>query len=203
MLGVEHEITPSQFDEYAVKQEDFPNRESYVQAVAAGKILEVAFRHEVDSNDLAVLGGDLMTFVGDRTFHKPKNYEQAREFMRSFLGGWHDEVVATGVWYQGKLEIRVSTSRVYTPPFSEEQLKSYLQIASPLDKSGGYSIGAAIRTVGKHGVEKVKLEGHLTTVLGMNLFDTAELLRQAGLTVPAKEAEVEAAIEQDVFSHQA
>lgn len=203
MLGVEYRVEPSQFDEYAVREADFPSREEYVQAIAAGKILEVAIRCCDPNSDDVVLGGDLVTFVGDTTFHKPRSFEQARESMQQFLNVWHDEVAAVGIWQTGKLEMRVAKSQVFTPPFTSAQMDHYLSIAQPLDKSGGYSIAAAIKTLQRDSDKNVELRGELTTVLGMSVLLTAELLRSHGVPVPVNEHELESRIRKDVFASQA
>lgn len=196
LLGVEHQIIPSQFEEYAVQLSDFPTQEEYVQAVAAGKILDVTERCQPED---VIIGGDLVTFLDGELFHKPRNFSQAEEFFRKFCGRWHDEIAALGTWSQERgLIVRTERARVYTPTFSDEQIRQYLTLAEPLDKSGGYSVAAAVRTLGKTDTP-VLVEGPITAVLGFPVELAAELLRTAGIHVPVNATTVEAGIRQDIL----
>lgn len=188
MLGVVFETMPSEFDEYAAQPTDFPSRESYVETIAAGKVLEVSTRLE-DTRDTVILGGDLTTFLGEIPFHKPKNYEQAHEYLLKFTNVWHDEIFATCVWSDGELRMVSEKARIFTPELSEIQMKTYLRIASPLDKAGGYSIAAIVKVLQNQ--PGLILEGSLSGVLGLPLEATAQLLRSVGVTVPAHEHDVE------------
>lgn len=202
LLGVEHHVRASEFDEYAVKPEVFATREEYVQAIGAGKVLDLTTRlTEDESAHTIVVGGDLTTFVGDRVFHKPKNFEEARAFFLAFTDVWHDEIASVAVWSQDKgLSVASTHSRIYTPKLTENELKIYLEGAHPLDKSGGYSLGAVTRTLKLSGREKeVIVEGAVTTILGFPLELVAQLLTEHGVHIPTNPAQVEKEVAHEIM----
>ncbi len=182
LLGVEHEVQSSDFDEYAVQLDDFASREEYVSAIAAGKVLALTDRFP----QTVILGGDLSTFVGDTTFHKPKDFTQAREFFLAFTNTWHDEIAATAVWSPEKgLTLAWRMTRIFTPVFSEQELDAYLATAHPLDKSGGYNLIAVSRVLRQNGRgDELILEGEVSAVLGFPLADVSQELEKHGVHVP-------------------
>ena len=58
-----------------------------------------------------------------------------------------------------------------------QEIESYWATGEPADKAGGYAIqGRAAQFV-------TRLEGSYSGVMGLPLFETAELLREAGIGV--------------------
>jgi septum formation protein len=203
LLGVEHTVRSSEFDEYAVKPEVFNSLPEYVQAIGAGKVLELTTRLSEDELSSAIIiGGDLSTFVDTKPFHKPKDFDEARRSFMAFTGLWHDEIASVAVWSQEKgLTVSSTHSRIYTPKLTENELKIYLEGAHPLDKSGGYSLGAVTRTLKLSGREKeVLVEGDVTTILGFPVQLVAQLLKEHGVTVPIDPAKLEHDVAQEIMS---
>jgi septum formation protein len=72
---------------------------------------------------------------------------------------------------------RVSESRVCFRALSPEECASYAATGEPLDKAGGYGIqGRAAAFVSD-------LQGSYSGVVGLPLYETAELLREAGVAL--------------------
>lgn len=191
MLGHEHEVIPSEFDEYAVRESDFTDAAEYVKAVSAGKVLEVSTRISPEFTGV-ILGGDLMAFVDGQVFHKPKSYEEARAFIEKFANTWHDEIAAISAWSAEKgLTTQAVTARVFTPPLTEKEIDLYLQTANPLDKAGGYSMGGISRILGKTRTNELHLDGKISTVLGLPFEIVVPLLEQYGYPTRVDVARVE------------
>lgn len=202
LLGVDHTVRASGFDEYAVKPEAFSSREEYVQTIGAGKVLDLTTQlTDEELSGSVIAGGDLVTFVGDRVFHKPKTLDEAREFFLDFTDAWHDEIASVAVWSQDKgLTVSCTHSRIYTPKLTEKELKLYLEGAHPLDKSGGYSLGSVTRTLKLSNREKeVLLEGDVTTVLGFPVELVAKLLTEHGIDVPIDPKKLEQEVGDEIM----
>ena len=74
--------------------------------------------------------------------------------------------------------MRVSESLVTFCPLDDARIDAYVASGEPFDKAGGYGIQ------GRAGAFVSRLEGSYTGVMGLPLFETAELLREFGVTVP-------------------
>ena len=68
---------------------------------------------------------------------------------------------------------RVSSSRVCFRPISPEERAAYVASGEPLDKAGGYGIQ------GRAAAFVRDLQGSYSGVVGLPLYETAELLREA------------------------
>ena len=74
-------------------------------------------------------------------------------------------------------EHRLSQNRVTFRTLSEHEINSYCASAEPMDKAGAYAIQ------GKAAVFLERLEGSYSAVMGLPLFETAELLRRADIEI--------------------
>ncbi len=73
------------------------------------------------------------------------------------------------------LQTRLSESAVTFRPLSAQEIAAYRASGEPLDKAGGYAVqGLAARFISR-------LEGSYSGVMGLPLYETAELLAAAGL----------------------
>jgi len=66
-------------------------------------------------------------------------------------------------------------SAVRFAPLAERQIERYCAGGEPYDKAGGYAIQGLAATFIEH------LEGSYSGVMGLPLFETAQLLRRAGI----------------------
>ena len=74
----------------------------------------------------------------------------------------------------------LSETRVYFREISRDEARAYWQSGEPQDKAGAY----AIQGLGGAFVERI--EGSYTGVVGLPVFETIDLLRDAGIDVLAK-----------------
>jgi septum formation protein len=77
----------------------------------------------------------------------------------------------------GEEHTRLSVSSVLFRPISLEEARAYWQSGEPADKAGGYAIQ------GKGAVFIERIEGSYSGVMGLPLFETAELLKCFGTTL--------------------
>lgn len=68
-------------------------------------------------------------------------------------------------------------SEVTFKTLSEAEILAYVDTGEPMDKAGAYGIQ------GVGGIFISHLEGSFTGVMGLPLFETAELLRQCGVEI--------------------
>ena len=118
---------------------------------------------------LPVLGADTVVALDDDLFGKPENREQALEMLERLSGASHR--VLTGVALVDDREAtRLSFSSVTFRELSREEMERYWASGEPADKAGAYAIQ------GRGAVFIEHLEGSYSGVMGLPLFEVADLL---------------------------
>ena len=164
-------IVPANIDETPLASE-LPK--AYGQRLAREKALFVA----KDNKDALVLGADTVVGVGRRILPKTETAEEARACLQLMSGRAHKVWTAIAlVDGQGKLYQRVSASRVKVKRLDEREIEAYLASGEWQGKAGGYAIQ------GLFSAHIAALSGSYTGIVGLPLFETASLLRGAGMRV--------------------
>jgi septum formation protein len=134
---------------------------------------------------IPVVGADTCIVMDQQIIGKPKNREQGIELLSRYSGCAHQ--VITGVAMVG-LEagkhdpdvvqhVRVNTSTVTFRTITDDECEQYWQTGEPMGKAGGYAIQ------GKAAVFIEKLEGSYSGVMGLPLFEFAELISMFGIKI--------------------
>ncbi len=126
-----------------------------------------------------VLAADTVVAVGRRALGKAETEDQARAFLTLLCGRRHDVLTAVVVVApDGRSAERLSDSTVGLARLAPRQLAHYLDSGEWRGKAGGYAIqglaAAHIRF----------LSGSYSGVVGLPLFETAQLLRGLGWPLP-------------------
>lgn len=123
-----------------------------------------------------VLGADTVVVLDGDILGKPGDREHALAMLSHLSGRTHQ--VLTGVALVGSAgdeSSRLSVSRVSFRNITLDEIESYWESGEPADKAGGYAIqGLAAAFI-------ERLEGSYSGVMGLPLFETAELLGEYGL----------------------
>jgi septum formation protein len=123
---------------------------------------------------MPVLAADTAVTVDREILGKPRNRQQALAMMRRLSGRDHRVLTGVALLDDGPAT-RLSTSKVSFRPVSDDEAIAYWKTGEPVDKAGGYAIqGLAAAFISR-------LEGSYSGVMGLPLFETAELLGQAGI----------------------
>lgn len=154
----------------------------YVERVARDKAQAGASALALRSlRVLPVLTADTVVILDDDILDKPGDASQAAALLRRLAERTHEVrtcvVVATGGTSATRLLCAMSVSRVTFGPISDAQIAQYCASGEPYDKAGGYAIQGLAAVFARH------LEGSYSGVMGLPLFETARLLRQAGVPV--------------------
>jgi len=153
--------------------------EDYVRRVALEKAR--AARRELGDDEALVLGADTAVVIDGRPLGKPADLAHARDMLRRLSGRTHR--VLSAVALVGEREaLRVSESRVWFRPLNDAEIEAYWGTGEPHDKAGGY----AIQGLGAVFVER--LEGSYSGVMGLPLYETAQLLKEFGMDILAQQA---------------
>jgi septum formation protein len=167
-IGVPHVVTVPQVDEAALPDE---RPADYVQRLARSKAEAIWNKDQ----SLPVLAADTTVVLDGTMFGKPSDRNEAMDMLGRLSGRTHDVLTAVALAHAGGLSLRMSVSEVRFRTLSEEECGAYWDTGEPHDKAGGYAI---------QGLAAVFIEsmtGSYSGVMGLPLFETAELLREAGV----------------------
>jgi septum formation protein len=143
--------------------------------LAAGKAVAAA----AAAPEALVLAADTVVGVGRRILGKPEDAAEARRFLSLLSGRRHH--VYTGVVLirpDGRQSRRLVDSIVTFQRLTEAQIEAYLAGGEWRGKAGGYAIQGFAEVFVRF------LAGSHSNVVGLPLFETAQLLRGAGWLRP-------------------
>jgi len=124
-----------------------------------------------------VLAADTAVVLNGRIMGKPANRDAAMEMLLALSGKRHEVLTAVAVANAGRIEQKLSASIVQFGKLTNHAIRRYAMTGEPLDKAGAYAIqGHAAAFI-------EKIEGSYSGVMGLPLYETAELLAQFGIEV--------------------
>jgi septum formation protein len=124
-----------------------------------------------------VLAADTTVVVDGKVLGKPGSPTEAASFLRQLSGRTHEVRTAVGLAVYGHVHTAVSVSRVTFRALTDTEVERYCHTGEPNDKAGGY----AIQGVAAIFIERI--EGSYSGVMGLPLYETAQLLARAGIQV--------------------
>ncbi len=176
-LGVRHEplLPGPEEDAEALEAEragELPV--DYVQRVTRAKLL--AARKRLAARGLAaapVLTADTTVVLGRKLLAKPADAGQAREMLWRLSGRSHRVLTAVAVHDGRRAALKLSTSHVCMAALPEALIERYVESGEPFGKAGGYAIQSGIAGW----IERI--DGSHSGIMGLPLYETAQLLQQA------------------------
>lgn len=130
-----------------------------------------------DAGALPVLGADTIVVLGDRVFGKPGSEQDALEMLHLLSGRAHRVLTAVALISNGRLETALTDTEIRFRDIHPDEARAYWQSGEPDGKAGSYAIQ------GLGGVFVQSLLGSYSGVVGLPVYETAELLGKAGIAV--------------------
>lgn len=124
---------------------------------------------------LPVLGADTSVAVDDAILGKPGDRDEGLAMLALLSGREHRVLSAVALATSARDAVKVQESRVRFRELSRAERAAYWDSGEPLDKAGGYGIQ------GRAAAFVAELHGSYSGVMGLPLFETAELLREFGV----------------------
>jgi septum formation protein len=144
----------------------------YVVRLSHEKARTVALRHP----GCVVVGADTCVELDGVVHGQPVDRADAERILRVLSGRTHNVHTAVTVIADGVAESVVDTARVSLQALSQHLLNWYLDTAEPFGKAGAYAVQ------GHGGVLVTRVQGSMSTVVGLPLRQVADLLGRAGLS---------------------
>jgi septum formation protein len=167
-IGVPHKVSAAHVDERLLPGEVPAD---YVARLARLKAVTVRQRGEA----LPVLAADTTVVLEGSVHGKPAGRADGLAMLEALAGKTHQVLTAVALASEQGVALRVNCSSVRFRNIERAEMEAYWETGEPRDKAGGYAIqgyGAVFITA---------LSGSFSGVMGLPLFETAELLRDAGI----------------------
>jgi septum formation protein len=168
-IGVQFSVLPVAIDESWHAGETLL---TYVARLSAEKARHAAVSLPAGS---VVLAADTAGECDGHPLVKPVDQEDAVNMLMMMGGRSHTVSTAISVCCDGRLETLTISTEVFFRPITEEEARRYWATGEPCDKAGSY----AIQGFGAVFVERIA--GSYSAVVGLPLFETAELLGRFGI----------------------
>ena len=170
-IGVSFRVVGTAVDE-AVRSAETAS--AYVLRLAAAKA-EAGWDRSRDGNNVPVLAADTAVVLDGRILGKPADRQDAEGMLGQLSGRTHEVLTAVALRTAGGLQSRISRSEVTFRSIAAGEARAYVETGEPSDKAGAYAIQ------GLGAIFIADLRGSYSGVMGLPLFETAELLCNAGL----------------------
>lgn len=175
-IGVKYELLLATPEEDAESLEVvLPNEAplTYVKRVTQLK-LEAAVQRMKQRGlpNAPVLCADTTVALGRSILGKPENAADALRILKMLSGQTHRVLTAVALASGRKRVSAVSISQVTFAPMTLAEMKNYIATGEPMGKAGAYGVqGAAAAYISQ-------IKGSYTGIMGLPLFETAQLLKQ-------------------------
>ena len=145
--------------------------QEYVVRLALAKASGVWQR---DRGHLPALGADTTVVIDNQPLGKPEDEAHARLMLQKLSGRVHRVLTAVAL-VDERQAVRLSETSVRFRSLTDAQIHRYWLTGEPADKAGGYAIQ------GRGAVFIERIEGSYSGVMGLPLYETAQLLDQFGI----------------------
>jgi septum formation protein len=177
-LGVQHKLLLADAEEDAESLEAVIKGEApsaYVQRVTALKLDAAVLR--LKKRGLlaaAVLCADTTVALGSKIYGKPENAEDAERMLAELAGKTHRVLTAVALQQGRKRLAALSVSRVTFAAMSARDIRAYVASGEPLGKAGAYAVQ------GRAASHIAHISGSYSGIMGLPMYETAQLLRALG-----------------------
>ena len=182
-LGVTYQLLLPDGDEDAEALEQvLPNEAPavYVQRVTQLKLDAALQRLQRRSLAAApVLCSDTTVAMGRAIFGKPADPADAAAMLAQLAGRNHRVLTSVAVGLGSRHEQVLSRSQVRFAPLGADAIEAYVSTGEPMGKAGAYGVQGRAAAFISH------ISGSYSGIMGLPLYETAQLLRQFQVRVKA------------------
>ena len=167
-IGLEFRVVAADIEETPLPDEK-PGE--FVSRMAREKALEVMRR---EGAGLPVLGADTAVILDGQILGKPVNRSDAITMLGGLSGKTHEVFSAVALAVNAsEIHQALNVTRVTFAQLDSGWIESYCDSGDPMDKAGAYGVQ------GKAGEKISRIEGSFYGVMGLPLYETAQLLKRA------------------------
>jgi septum formation protein len=124
-----------------------------------------------------VLSADTTVTIDGEILGKPADRKEAAAMLERLSGRTHQVLTSVALHYTDLFEQVTQVSDVRFARLSPETIRAYCATTEPYDKAGAYGIQGLAALFIEH------IEGSHSGIMGLPVFETAQLLQKAGISV--------------------
>lgn len=174
-IGLDACVQPADIDESLLSGET-PN--AYVERLSAAKAKTVFDRlGATEQATQVVLGADTTVVCGSRILGKPESREDALEMLQMLSGSTHRVITGTAIVSDAFSKSVVCVTEVDFIDITPALAEAYWHSGEAQGKAGSYAIQ------GKAACFVQEIRGSYSNVVGLPLYETADLLEQSGINI--------------------
>lgn len=171
VLGLRYETCPSGIDEKAIRARTAGD---LTRKLAEAKALEVANRY----SDAIVVSGDAVAAKGDRIFEKPRDLDEAWQFLKELSGSEFQFVTALAVVNSASHQMlsAVEISNIVFRELLDGEIQAYISQYPVLNFAGAFESDAVLRFADR-------ISGSYNFVTAIPVSRLTIFLRQLGINI--------------------
>ncbi len=124
-----------------------------------------------------VLGADTIVVMDNIILEKPIDKDDGVRMLQLLSGNTHEVITSVAVMHGNHIKTACSISRVKFRKISAHEAAAYWETKEPTDKAGGYGIQGKAAAFVEH------IAGSHSGIMGLPLFETANMLKEFGINV--------------------
>jgi septum formation protein len=174
-IGVQFSVLPSDVDE---SEREHESPADYVLRLAKTKA-ETCMAMLVQENKAIrpILAADTTVSIDRKILGKPQDEADARAMLTLMSGKRHQVLTALAIATPQGIVTSLSVTQVEMAELTASEIEAYIRSGEPFDKAGAYGIQGLASIFIK------RIEGSYSGVMGLPIYETAQLLRSAGIRV--------------------
>jgi septum formation protein len=124
-----------------------------------------------------VLSADTTVTIDGEILGKPANHKEAVAMLERLSGRTHQVLTSVALHYTDVFEQVTQVSDVRFAKLTPAAIQAYCATPEPYDKAGAYGIQGLAALFIEH------IEGSHSGIMGLPVFETAQLLQKAGVSI--------------------
>ena len=171
MVGVPYETRPASIDEKAIRHDDAAQLTRQLAEAKAWKVAE-------ECPDAVIVSGDAVAAKDGKIYEKPRDLDEAAQFLREFAGSEFQFVTSLAVLHAPKRKLlsAVEISNITFRALREREIQDYIHKYAVLKYAGAFESDAVLKFA-----EKVSGAVNIGTALPVSRL--ISLLREQGVEV--------------------
>lgn len=170
-IGVDFEVLPVEVDESPKQAEapiDYVRRIALLKSEAGQRAIRQA---QSDHRPIIAADTAVVTTTGE-ILGKPLDDTDARRMLNELSGLEHEVLTAVALAQENNSEVIVQHNRVYFDVLTAADIDMLVNSGEARDKAGSYGIQGTAAAFIRH------IKGSYSGIMGLPLFETAQLLRK-------------------------
>lgn len=168
-LGLEFSIEATDVDETRLADE---SPEQMVLRLATAKACAARV-----ATTRSVIGSDTAVVLDDEVLGKPRGEGEAIDMLLKLSGRCHTVLTGVALRSPDGVQTALSTTDVVFREIRRDEALAYWHSGEPRDKAGAYAIQ------GRGGAFVVEISGSYSGVVGLPVYETAQLLQTVGIDI--------------------